>query len=904
MLRLLKNMKVSTKLITVLAAPVVVLVILATLGVTSRRSEANDASRVEQLADFVQVDATLVDELQKESIWSAAYMSTIDEQLTFDEERKAEYEGQLTAQRAKTDAALTAYNEAVDKIDPGRDNPAAEEALKQAEARLRNLPINRTSVEEIQSIPVRAIDTFNQITTSLIDVNSSLVQSANDAELLLGLTTVANYERVKEARATEAAILTAAVVRGGFTNEEGLLCENVDTDCISYAEATTASNDVAQATDTFNEFATPDSKRVQRAAEAGLEYDDLKQSVLEQGQDNNVILVGDTEFIASSFEMMTRLQGVDTGFIAQVSDTASSLASEASNAAFLYLLFTAVAVIAALGVAFLVARATTVPLRKLTSAAYSLSTDKLPGLVERLRNPDESDEPLSATLTPIDINSKDEIGQLADAFNSIQQVTVEVAEEQAQLLRKGIGDIFINLARRNQTLLDRQIEFIDQLEANEEDPDQLDNLFKLDHLATRMRRNAESLLVLAGAEPPRRRGRPVGLSDVVRVAIGEVEDFARIQLLALDDATVGGNVAVDLAHLLSELMENATHFSPPDTIVEIVGHRADDRSYVISVSDQGIGMSGEQLSEANIQLSRPPLVGLALSRSLGFIVIGRLAQRFGISVKLTASPSGGVTALVTLPRDLVTYADEPALDEAPVADATPVVDAPMAAVAPVEEAPAVDEASFAPEVDERPAPPTQLPTRGAVAPPPVVDEPAAVAEATPVDDLPAPPPATDEADAVFGGVPSDELLDELLEEVVPEGDEFERGLQSLVDDELAPGPVEPPAPAGDAGDHGMGGTVVDEPLAPTPVPEPATAGAPTAEAALDAKTAAELTAAGLVRRTPKKKSDDAVGGGMPTVAASRAGGQSNRSPEEVRKMLSRYRSGLNKGRGDADSDNE
>ena len=187
---------------------------------------------------------------------------------------------------------------------------------------------------------------------------------------------------------------------------------------------------------------------------------------------------------------------------------------------------------------------------------------------------------LSETLTPIDINSKDEIGQLADAFNSIQQVTVEVAEEQAALLRKGIGDIFINLARRNQTLLDRQIEFIDQLEANEEDPDQLDNLFKLDHLATRMRRNAESLLVLAGAEPPRRRGRPVALADVVRVAIGEVEDFARIQLLALDDATVGGNVAVDLAHLLSELMENATHFSPPDTTVEIVGPPLRRRGYM------------------------------------------------------------------------------------------------------------------------------------------------------------------------------------------------------------------------------------------------------------------------------------------------------------------------------------
>jgi len=152
----------------------------------------------------------------------------------------------------------------------------------------------------------------------------------------------------------------------------------------------------------------------------------------------------------------------------------------------------------ALIAAFYVARAVTVPLKKLTTAAYTLSTDKLPALVERLRNPDEASAPLSETLTAIDINSKDEIGQLADAFNSIQHVTVEVAEEQGALLRKGIGDIFINLARRNQTLLDRQIEFIDQLEANEEDPDQLDNLFKLDHLATRMRRNAESLLVLGG----------------------------------------------------------------------------------------------------------------------------------------------------------------------------------------------------------------------------------------------------------------------------------------------------------------------------------------------------------------------------------------------------------------------
>jgi signal transduction histidine kinase len=929
MLRLLRNMKMSTKLFTVLAAPVAVLLLLSIIGVTTRRAEASDAHRVEQLSEFVQVDSNLVDELQKETIWSAAYMSTIDGNLNVDQARKDEYAAQLNAQRQKTDEALAAYNTAVDKIDPGKDNPAAAEAVKQAKNRLDNLKTSRTSVTEIQSIPVNAVTSYTQITGALIDVNSSLVQSANDAELLLGLTTVANYERVKEARASEAAILTSAVVRGEFSSQAGARCPDVNTDCVSYTAATAASNDVAQATDTFSEFATPDNKRVQRAAEAGLQFDDLKQTVLEQGQADNVVRVPSDQFLGSSFEMVNKLKGVEDGFIAQVNDTASKLSSEASSTAFLFFVFTLLAVAAALTIAFLVARATTVPLRKLTSAAYTLSTDKLPGLVERLRNPDESDEPLSATLTPIDINSKDEIGQLADAFNSIQQVTVEVAEEQAQLLRKGIGDIFINLARRNQTLLDRQIEFIDQLEANEEDPDQLDNLFKLDHLATRMRRNAESLLVLAGAEPPRRRGRPVALADVVRVAIGEVEDFARIQLLALDEATVGGNVAVDLAHLLSELMENATHFSPPDTAVEIVGHRADDRSYVISVSDQGIGMTADQLGEANIQLSRPPLVGLALSRSLGFIVIGRLAQRFGISVKLTASPSGGVTALVTLPTDLVTYADEPAIEETAPAQGSVAVDVaePEVAARAVE----ADEAFAppAPPVAEEPV--TDRPPPPAVEPEPVLDAPGThdvvaeeiaaepVAEeiaAEPVaDDIPVEQaivePAPDESAAVFGGIPSDELLDELLEEVVPEGDEFERGLQSLVDDELAPGPVEPPAPEpsrdSDAVSGAFTGVAVEEPPAPTaePVPEPATAGGSSSAADAEAaKTAAELTAAGLVRRTPKKRSAEAAGGGMPAVAPTRASGQTNRSPEEVRKMLSRYRSGLNKGRGDADSEDQ
>ncbi len=238
-----------------------------------------------------------------------------------------------------------------------------------------------------------------------------------------------------------------------------------------------------------------------------------------------------------------------------------------------------------------------------------------------------------------------------------------MATEQASLLRKGIGDMFVNLARRNQTLLDRQIEYIDELESEEQDPDHLEGLYRLDHMATRMRRNAESLLVLAGAEPARRRGRPVPLADVVRAALGEVEDYGRIDLLGLDEVLVKSTAALDVAHLLSELMENATHFSPPDTRVEVVGHRTKAEGYVVSITDHGIGMTTEQVGQANHQLAHPPLVGLAMSRSLGFIVIGRLAARFAIGVRLMPSPTGGITAVVSIPSAIVTDMPPPVADD-------------------------------------------------------------------------------------------------------------------------------------------------------------------------------------------------------------------------------------------------
>ncbi|HEV7760534.1 MAG TPA: ATP-binding protein, partial [Acidimicrobiales bacterium] len=221
--------------------------------------------------------------------------------------------------------------------------------------------------------------------------------------------------------------------------------------------------------------------------------------------------------------------------------------------------------------------------------------------------------------------------------------------------RESISELFINLARRNQSLLNRQLELIADLEQRERRPEELGELFKLDHLATRIRRNAESLLVLSGDDPPRRWGRPVPLGDVVRAAAAEVEDYRRVEVLVNDSLEVVGRAVADLAHMLAELIENATTFSPPGSEVRVRSHLSpgEETNYVLSIEDVGIGMSDVDLIAANELLADPPDVDPRRSR-LGFHVVSRLARRYGLVVTLASTPGGGVTAMVMLPHDLVT----------------------------------------------------------------------------------------------------------------------------------------------------------------------------------------------------------------------------------------------------------
>jgi PAS domain S-box-containing protein len=231
----------------------------------------------------------------------------------------------------------------------------------------------------------------------------------------------------------------------------------------------------------------------------------------------------------------------------------------------------------------------------------------------------------------------------------------DVTEQAA--LRKSIGDLFHNLARRSQGLVDRQLELIDELERGEVDPDRLEELFRMDHLATRMRRNAENLIVLSGVEQRRRWSEPVPLRDVVEAAVAEVEEYSRVQVAGIHDLTLPGQAASDVAHLLAELVENATSFSPPTTRVEVSGDPVGN-GYVLEIEDHGIGMSDAELVEANKRLAAPLAADIAVSRMMGFHVVGRLAARHGIAVQLRHSWFGGVAALVLLPAVLLASAGE------------------------------------------------------------------------------------------------------------------------------------------------------------------------------------------------------------------------------------------------------
>ncbi len=509
----------------------------------------------------------------------------------------------------------------------------------------------------------------------------------------------------------------------------------------------------------------------------------------------------------------------------------------------LFLGIAAGGLVVALLVTWLASRSITRPLRSLKAQAEEMAGTRLPAAVRQILDTPPGDDVVIPEVEPIAVKTKDEVSHVAAALSHVQSSAVDLAVEQA-VLRRNISDSYINLGRRNQNLLSRQLDFITDLERNETDPDTLEGLFRLDHLATRMRRNAESLLVLAGIEPPRQWSAPVKLSDVVRAALGEVEDYQRVVVRNLEPASVTGAVAADVAHVLAELIENGLSFSPPEQSVEVKG-RLTTSGYTLAVTDNGLGMAPDDVERANRRLAGKESFTVAPSRYLGHYVAGHLASRLGVVVELQDSPAGGITARIDLPMALL--ADEE-LDRTLASAHQPEPVAVAASAGPTA-------ATLSTETT-----PSGLPRRGERAPSTLAaPEAAEEQEATPAAEEPVHATASPSPVAPAGPAPLPTVGFGGLAAVAPVGPSmFSIAAKQARESGKPIGPVSRIAPAGSEGGATLGGLARRVPGAQRP----------------DAR---------LANRAPEPDPEPAA----------------RTTPEDVYSFLSNFQSGVARGRADA-----
>jgi signal transduction histidine kinase len=614
-------------LLLVLFVPFLALVVVAGAGLRDRFAALRAQEQYGELSGPMRALDDLGRALENESVVTSWYVASGEQDRAAD---SVDVSAELGSARERTNAATKVFRAVEPRFVDAGVSGAALAALRATNDGLDGLPAERRNVDSLDVGAAEASAAFLGVDDDLLTFGERVARDLEDPQASASVGRVFGLQREQQDLAREAGVMAAVSATG----------ERADFG--SWVSAIAAqSRERAR----FSVGAT--------SAEAGA----LESASVDQPTGTDVLptafpaTLPDPSTVVDDYQAQAAAldRGIDK-VNRVISEASAARADAAQRDVLVYGGGAVLAMLLTLGLIWFVARAVVRPVRRLTEAAREMSQTQLPQLVEVLR---EGGDLSSVEPTRIEVTSEDEIGELAQAFNDVESVTLDVARQQSRLLRKGMGDLFVNLARRNQSLLQRQLELLDDLERNEHDPGQLDALFKLDHMATRMRRNAESLLVLSGAEQPRQWQQPVTLLDVVRSASAEIADFPRVDLVGVDDElAVSGRAVADLAHLLAELLENATSFSPPESAVVVSGATT-ATGFVLAITDQGIGMPPEKLAEANALLAKPPVVGLALSRALGLHVVGSLAARHGITVELRPGAPLGLVALVTLPSTIL-----------------------------------------------------------------------------------------------------------------------------------------------------------------------------------------------------------------------------------------------------------
>ncbi|MGW0336672.1 sensor histidine kinase [Streptomyces sp. NPDC003011] len=653
-----RNWRVPTRLNAILLIPVMVGLVMGGFQVKSSIDTWQEAEDAENTARLVRAALAYGNQLLVERDVTAAPLL----------QGKGEKDKTVVAARANTDKAADAFDEAVQNM-PDRPNLVRRlERFREVEPDLAKLR-KAAYTEQLSGVETEE---------GYVATEHRLLEFAN--ELGLGTGNITSYGRTvyaisltKGALSLERSIGMHLLIKPG-PDDADLARQRVALSSYAYLEGIAiqeyqsggTEEDIAKLTAAETQVKADGAKM---AAEAKAKNPDYvppptnpttmvtQLASLSSTDTSERAALAQQGITAENWWAVTTLKFNAYNTIeTQLADTAVSEASDISDSAKRDALITGAAVVVALLAAFIlagmVARQMSRAMRQLRNAAFGIAEQRLPMLVDQLSRTDPGR--VDTRVQPIPITTRDEIGEVARAFDQVHREAVRLAAEQA-MLRGNINAIFTNLSRRNQSLIEGQLTLITDLENNEADPDQLENLFRLDHLATRMRRNGENLLVLAGEEPGRRWDQPVPLVDVLRAASSEVEQYERVELSGVPEAEIHGRAVTDLVHLLAELLENATTFSSPQTKVRVTATRLPDGRIMIEIHDKGIGLTAEDFADINHKLANPPTVDAAISQRMGLFVVGRLSDRHGIRVQLR--PSGeqaGTTSLVMLP-DAITH---------------------------------------------------------------------------------------------------------------------------------------------------------------------------------------------------------------------------------------------------------
>jgi signal transduction histidine kinase len=683
----LKNWRVRSRLLLLITIPTLTAVALGGFRITSSVQSALADQRTLQLANLSSNITTLVQRLQDERDQTAYFIAEgANGGRAVAATSGAAGLQVVYAQRHDTERAAAVVSADLNQI--GGSFPAlVRQEATVAQADLANLPNLRLAATQSNLPALVVVQKYAGIISDLLVLEQNTAQGASDATLAQEVRVLGLVSRMKEDASQQRAILTAALIQHTLDPASRTALQNAQTDQNSNLTSfnLSATNAQRQAFQTsVSQSQVPQAQQLLQQALAG---GGAGASSLQNDQ-----TTPDDFYGAMTNEINFQLGSVERNLVSAIIARTVQL----RNAAVISALVTAVAVLVLLGLALLftvmVARSMVRPLRRLRAGALEVAGVRLPETVRRMSETEGAAAPLE--VEPIDVDSSDEIGEVARAFDQVHREALRLASNEAAL-RGNVNAMFVNLSRRSQSLVERQIRLIDDLEQGEQDAERLANLFQMDHLATRMRRNSENLLVLAGHEVSRRWTQSVALVDVLRAAVSEIEQYERVTLNVQPGISVRGQAVNDVVHLIAELAENASSFSAADTPVKVSGHLLNSGGVLLDITDQGVGMGAEEMAHANWRLDNPPVVDVAVSRRMGLFVVARLAARHGIRVRLRPASQGGLTALVWLPDEVISHdsatASPPGMRRFDAAAAAPTAPAaPQATVAGAVEWPAAD----------------------------------------------------------------------------------------------------------------------------------------------------------------------------------------------------------------------